>query len=233
MAKSIDAIRYQSSVKTLMVSTTISRKILGTVLSLFILPEAFSTSFDCLSARSSVESLICTDARLSTLDAQLNKSFKTAIEKAKEKNLLVREQLDWLNTNRNLCSTVSCLTSAYSSRIAELDQKSAHMSSCPIEERSILGEWQAFDTASEFEEMSFQVANGSRAFLSRRNHNPEMSGRWELRDCEIRIFDPNVTPLAFDFKVKKYLDDTLYLEEVKSGGSISIYKKMKQAKGLR
>lgn len=77
--------------------------------------------FDCTSARTKVELLICGNRDLLTLDAQVNRGF-VAMQTIYSREISYQDpvrnnQLDWLTNFRNKCATESCLFEAYTSRI--------------------------------------------------------------------------------------------------------------------
>ncbi|MBF0462382.1 MAG: DUF1311 domain-containing protein [Magnetococcales bacterium] len=66
--------------------------------------------------------MICADAELTRLDEQLGTVYKQATGQAADRDLLKKQQLDWLRQVRNPCPTVACLTEAYRQRISALQQ---------------------------------------------------------------------------------------------------------------
>ncbi len=79
-----------------------------------------AASFDCAKAAASVEKLICSDEATSTLDSDLDRAYKVAIEKSKNKDGLKQQQRTWLKEQRNACKDTGCLTKTYQVRIDEL-----------------------------------------------------------------------------------------------------------------
>ncbi|RWN11438.1 MAG: DUF1311 domain-containing protein [Mesorhizobium sp.] len=105
-----------------------SRVLLAGALAFCLLPAGvgFAASFDCRKASSKEERLICTNRNLSNLDGQMAEAFKAARKKAKDKDALLADQKDWLET-RSMCvlrgdkaMQISCLISATENRRAEL-----------------------------------------------------------------------------------------------------------------
>lgn len=85
-------------------------------------PTASSPSYNCSLASGADEVAICTNGRLSYLDRQLSGAFKTLENGLNDssKARLRDEQRSWLR-QRSLCySNEPCLTSAYRSRILQL-----------------------------------------------------------------------------------------------------------------
>ena len=84
--------------------------------------EVVHPSFDCAKASSSQEKLICSDADLAKLDAQLADAYSNARKAASDRAALLASQRAWIKQSFNACNDKTCLTSAYQSRIAELTQ---------------------------------------------------------------------------------------------------------------
>jgi uncharacterized protein len=85
--------------------------------------SAGAASFECKAARSKVETMICQDSGLSTLDEQLNEvyaQFRTTGRGRSEKST----QIAWLDI-RESCQDQACLRRAYEARIAELQARLA------------------------------------------------------------------------------------------------------------
>lgn len=92
------------------------------LLAWFFAPRAFSASFDCTKALSSVEALICKDSDTSSLDDKLQKTYKAALSKVapSSKKALIEEQRHWITYTRDVCQDEACLQQAYTARIAVL-----------------------------------------------------------------------------------------------------------------
>ena len=84
--------------------------------------EVVHPSFDCAKASSSQEKLICSDADLAKLDAQLADAYSNARKAASDRAALLASQRAWIKQSFNACNDKTCLTSACQSRIAELTQ---------------------------------------------------------------------------------------------------------------
>ena len=96
------------------------------LLSLYALtPPAHSASFDCSKASSPVEKTICADKQLSDLDELLLLSYKKALVGSANATALKAEQQAWLKKERNVCADKACLTQAYTSRLATLNEQVA------------------------------------------------------------------------------------------------------------
>lgn len=200
-------------------------RILGTVFLIFSCGVS-AAGFDCTKASNQTEKTICSDPELSQLDEQLSNQFKKLAVSAKDSKTLIREQRRWITEVRNKCADAPCLARSYRSRINQLDREfNREVFTCPITETTILGGWQGIG-ASDFEEMAFELNEKKRAFASWRHHRLEMIGRWELRNCELHIHDPENTKLSFDFRVKEYANNALHLQEIDSN-VVSKYRKIK------
>ncbi|MER8567434.1 lysozyme inhibitor LprI family protein [Mesorhizobium sp. M0924] len=104
------------------------RVLLGAVLAFCIAPVGVgaAASFDCRKASSKEERLICSNRNLSDLDGQMAGAFKAARQKSNDKDALLADQKDWLET-RSMCvlrgdkaMQINCLISATENRRAEL-----------------------------------------------------------------------------------------------------------------
>lgn len=89
--------------------------------------EKISASFDCASAATNVEKMICGSAAIAKLDVDLAQRYTSLIKLApQDKKLAQTEQREWLK-ERNQCSTERCLKESYNARISELDTILRHM----------------------------------------------------------------------------------------------------------
>jgi uncharacterized protein len=89
------------------------------VLSLLFSNWSYAASFDCGSAKTRVERLICDHADLSHLDDQLGSTFKSVLPDAADQAAVIETQRGWMKA-RNRCTDVACLGQAYSERLAAL-----------------------------------------------------------------------------------------------------------------
>lgn len=93
------------------------------ILALALIPgAAAAASFDCAKASSRIEQLICSDARLGTLDEQLAAAYAKARSGAPNRPDIVEAQKRWLKNERADCTDAACLATAYSRRIAALQE---------------------------------------------------------------------------------------------------------------
>ena len=83
--------------------------------------NTYSASFDCAKASTVVEKSICSNATLSTLDDQLTAIYSKAFKVSSAQSELKKQELDWIKTKRNICTTENCISVAYSTRITELN----------------------------------------------------------------------------------------------------------------
>jgi HAMP domain-containing protein/uncharacterized protein YecT (DUF1311 family) len=82
---------------------------------------AFKPSFDCATAKTDAERLVCGDSQLSTLDVEMATLFQKGLGAVADANAFNGEQLDWL-TRRDVCSNKQCLLVSYNERIKELER---------------------------------------------------------------------------------------------------------------
>lgn len=94
------------------------------LLGLFFCGLTYGASFDCNSAVTSTEKMICSDARLSRMDDELASAYKTVLASLDDYNRkhLVAEQKSWLKNSRNLCDDLSCLRRSYETRIKMMNE---------------------------------------------------------------------------------------------------------------
>ena len=78
-----------------------------------------ASSFDCAKAASFAEKTICADASLSSLDERLNSQYIRALDSARDKGKVRREQREWLRLRDN-CRTSKCLNTSLSGRLSVL-----------------------------------------------------------------------------------------------------------------
>lgn len=83
---------------------------------------AHAISFDCSKASSTVEKLICNDPLLGKLDDVMSQNYKNmllaGIGEGARKDLKTTQRT-WVS-DRNKCTTASCLADAYRKRIDEV-----------------------------------------------------------------------------------------------------------------
>lgn len=74
-----------------------------------------TASFDCKTAKTNIEELICQNSEISQLDENLSKLYNEIKIKAKKPKLLIRNQFEWLK-KRDQCLDKICLNDEYKSR---------------------------------------------------------------------------------------------------------------------
>ena len=179
-----------------------------------------AASFDCKTASSNVEILICADRDLSALDSSLG----TLYSSLKQSNpSLVNEQKQWLLKDRNICQTSACLIKAYSHRIKTFQE----FNNCPKTENVLLGGWIVSKGEGPFEEMQFSIADGKKQFTSWRHHRLEIIGAWKLEQCMIHVKHNTEEALQYSMKIKKIKNNKLYLFDSDSQSEV-VYKFVKQ-----
>lgn len=89
------------------------------LLGLLFFDLSHGASFDCRSAVTSTEIMICSDARLSRMDDQLADAYKTVLASLDDANRkhLIAEQKSWLKKSRDVCDDLACLRRSYETRI--------------------------------------------------------------------------------------------------------------------
>jgi len=85
---------------------------------------AHAASFDCRKASTRIENLICADTGLSTLDEQLSKAYREALNKGVNRASVKQWQKQWLFLTRDSCADIACLKTAYASQVSELREYS-------------------------------------------------------------------------------------------------------------
>ena len=81
--------------------------------------STLAASFDCNKASTLVETAICTDPELASLDDSLAALYKQALRESSSATQIKARQRAWLKT-RNTCKSAGCLRDAYHQRLAEL-----------------------------------------------------------------------------------------------------------------
>ena len=84
--------------------------------------QTSAASFNCESARSQVETMICADQRLSALDEKLSAAYANVRKPPRDEKAEKAMQVAWLSA-RNRCTDAGCLRNAYEARIAELQAR--------------------------------------------------------------------------------------------------------------
>lgn len=92
------------------------------VLPLIVAVSVQAASFDCGKATTKVEKMICADAELSKLDADLAIVYKTALQDKNQADSIRKKQKQWLKY-RNCCTDATCVKTTYEMRLASLTIK--------------------------------------------------------------------------------------------------------------
>lgn len=80
---------------------------------------AIKASFDCAAAKSKMRLLICSDANVAALDVRTAQLLRRAQARAVDSDGVNADQDVWVH-ERDACTTIGCLTRAYTRRIAQL-----------------------------------------------------------------------------------------------------------------
>lgn len=88
----------------------------------FVPLGCYAASINCEKALGPMEEAICEDQTLYDLDDILNRTYKEVVKISANTSSLKAEQKRWLTTIRNRCMKPDCLTNAYETRIAELEE---------------------------------------------------------------------------------------------------------------
>ena len=82
----------------------------------------YATSFDCTKASTVIEKNICGNPALELLDDQLADIYHKALNDSSSKDGIKSQQREWIKNIRNKCATEFCISDAYTSRIAQLNE---------------------------------------------------------------------------------------------------------------
>ena len=81
--------------------------------------SAHAASFDCAKAQLKIEHLICDNSEISKLDDELSASYKAALQEQAKADAIKQAQKQWMK-ERNGCSDIVCVKSAYEKRLSSL-----------------------------------------------------------------------------------------------------------------
>ena len=95
------------------------------LVSLLLGSMSFAASFDCGTAKTAAEKLICSDGELSELDSTLAKSYNKALVNAIHRAKLEESQQTWVAKRRDACGNADCMKRAYKERLKELNADSS------------------------------------------------------------------------------------------------------------
>ena len=96
---------------------------LAALLTMAASSSSYAASFDCSKASSVVETLICRDPALSQLDDRLSAAYSAVRSQSGNASQLSADQRAWM-ARRNQCQTATCISSAYSDRLSQLQPQS-------------------------------------------------------------------------------------------------------------
>jgi hypothetical protein len=85
-----------------------------------VAPDDGGPSFDCRTAVTHAEQLVCQDALLSLLDRQLADAYASAQREVGDPVALQRDEDDWRRRVRDACQSLNCLERVYTRRTAAL-----------------------------------------------------------------------------------------------------------------
>ena len=97
-----------------------------------------SASFDCAKAKTKIDKLICSDARLSEADEKLTALYNDVLAKSPVSEDAKQQQLEWLKQSRNTCRDADCLEQAYTSRIADLQTQLEQLPFKPVLDKPLI-----------------------------------------------------------------------------------------------
>lgn len=88
---------------------------------LCLMSSASWAAIDCSRAKTNVDKLICSSTELEVLQEAMAYSYRMAMRRGVDLELLRRTQQEWYDNVRNGCNDVPCLRKAFDQRGAELD----------------------------------------------------------------------------------------------------------------
>src|SRR5439155_12200691 len=97
-----------------------------------------SAGFDCAKAKTKIDKLICSDARLSEADEKLTALYNDVLAKSPVSEDAKQQQLEWLKQSRNTCKDADCLQQAYTSRIADLQRQLEKLPFKPVLDKPLI-----------------------------------------------------------------------------------------------
>lgn len=82
---------------------------------------AASAAIDCSRAKSNADLMICSNSQLASAQEQMAWSFRQALRRGVDQDLLRESQRAWYENERNTCNDVACLMESFQKRSAQLD----------------------------------------------------------------------------------------------------------------
>ena len=102
------------------------------------LSSVHSASFDCAKAKTKIDKLICSDARLSEADEKLTALYNEVLAKSPAPEDTKQQQLEWVKQSRNTCKDADCLEQAYTSRISDLQRQLEKLPFKPVLDKPLI-----------------------------------------------------------------------------------------------
>jgi uncharacterized protein len=78
-------------------------------------------AIDCSRAKSNTDKLICSSSRASVAENQMAWSYRAALQRGVDPQMLRSSQREWQEQVRDACNDVPCLLKAFDERAGELD----------------------------------------------------------------------------------------------------------------
>jgi len=77
-------------------------------------------AIDCSRAKTNADLMICSNSRLAAAQEEMAWTFRQALRRGVDQNLLRESQRSWYENERNGCNDAPCLLKAFEERSAEL-----------------------------------------------------------------------------------------------------------------
>jgi uncharacterized protein len=78
-------------------------------------------AIDCSRAKTNADLMICSNSKLAAAQEYMAWSFRQALRRGVNQDLLRDSQRAWYENERNVCNDAPCLLKAFEERSAELD----------------------------------------------------------------------------------------------------------------
>lgn len=82
---------------------------------------AARAAIDCSRAKTNADLMICSNSKLAAAQEYMAWTFRQALRRGVDQDLLRDSQRAWYENERNVCDDASCLQKAFEERSAELD----------------------------------------------------------------------------------------------------------------
>lgn len=76
---------------------------------------------DCSRAKTNADLMICSNSELAAAQERMAWTFRQALQRGVDRDLLQDSQREWYENERNVCNDAPCLFKAFDERGAELD----------------------------------------------------------------------------------------------------------------